>query len=84
MTTAYLSGDGGQANDNYLVTIHVDEGGFTIQKDFLDNWTFFRPDGIAVPQVGYVSKVDENPPAGGLLSSVENLASEPPPPQYLH
>ena len=25
MMTAYLSGEGGQANDNYLVTIHVDE-----------------------------------------------------------
>ena len=62
----------------------VHEGGFRIQKDFLDNWTFFRPDGIAVPQVGYVSSMDENPPAGGLLSSVENLVSEAPPPQYLH
>lgn len=80
----------GETNlDNLLLlcTRHhtlVHEGGFTIRKDFLDNWTFFRPDGIAVPQVGYVPKVDENPPAGGLLSSVENLASEPPPPQYLH
>ena len=62
----------------------VHEGGFSISKDFLDNWAFFRPDGIAVPQVGYVSSVGENPPAGGLLSVAENFVSEPPPPQYLH
>jgi hypothetical protein len=60
------------------------EGGFTIRKDFLDNWAFFRPDGIAVPDVGYVSSLGENPPAGGLLSAVENAVKEPPPPQYLH
>ena len=62
----------------------VHEGGFSIRKDFLDNWAFFRPDGIAVPQVGYVSSVDEYPPAGGLLSVSENSVSEPPPMQYLH
>jgi len=62
----------------------VHEGGFSIRKDFLDNWAFFRPDGIAVPQVGYVSSVDEYPPAGGLLSIAENSVSEPPPMQYLH
>ena len=49
----------------------VHEGGFTIRKDFLDNWAFFRPDGIAVPDVGYVSGAYENPPAGGLLSVAE-------------
>ena len=62
----------------------VHEGGFRIDKDFLDNWTFFRPDGIAVPEVGYVSSLDDNPPAGGLLSVAENLIREPPPPPYLH
>jgi hypothetical protein len=62
----------------------VHEGGFNIAKDFLDNWAFFRPDGIAVPEVGYVSRVDENPPAGGLLSVTEKKVSEPPAPQYLH
>jgi hypothetical protein len=62
----------------------VHEGGFRIQKDFLDRWTFVRPDGIAVPDVGYVSSLDENPPAGGLLSMVESSVREPPPPQYLH
>ena len=62
----------------------VHEGGFRIDKDFLDRWTFYRPDGIAVPEVGYVSGSDENPPAGGLLSVAENLVGEPPPPQYFH
>lgn len=62
----------------------VHEGGFSIRKDFLDNWTFFRPDGIAVPQVGYVSSVDKHPPAGGLAAVSKNLVSEPPPVQYLH
>jgi len=62
----------------------VHEGGFSISKDFLDNWAFIRPDGIAVPEVGYVSRVDEYPPAGGLLSVEEKIVSEPPPPQYLH
>jgi len=59
----------------------VHEGGFRIEKDFQDRWSFLRPDGIAVPECGYssrdmidedFSKVVENPPAGGLLSSKEN------------
>jgi len=62
----------------------VHEGGFSISKDYLDNWAFIRPDGIAVPEVGYVSRVDEYPPAGGLLSVAEKMVSEPPSPQYLH
>jgi hypothetical protein len=62
----------------------VHEGGFRIDKDFLDNWTFFRPDGIAVPEVGYVSRTDEDPPAGGLLSVAESFVKEPPPPYYVH
>ena len=62
----------------------VHEGGFTIRRDFLDNWAFFRPDGIAVPDVGYVSAAYENPPAGGLLSAAENCVRELPPPTYLH
>jgi Domain of unknown function (DUF222)/HNH endonuclease len=77
----------------------VHEGGFRIEKDFQDRWSFLRPDGFAVPRFGYRSKdmVDEDlypkgtwsdvleiPPAGGLLSRVENTMSEPPPPAYLH
>ncbi|MBT8108314.1 MAG: HNH endonuclease [Gammaproteobacteria bacterium] len=74
----------------------VHEGGFRIDKDFEDNWTFYRPDGIAVPDVGYhsrdwldtetgeVSTAYDNPPAGGLLSVAERSAREPPAPVYLH
>jgi len=76
----------------------VHEGGFRIDRDFLGNWSFFRPDGIAVPDCGYHSRdmldegighVDqdqryENPPRGGLLSAVEKLVNEPPPPLYYH
>jgi hypothetical protein len=62
----------------------VHEGGFRIEKDFRDSWFFVRPDGIAVPECGYVSRPNENPPAGGLLSVAENRASEPPTPAYLH
>ena len=80
-------GETGVDNLMLLCTKHhtlVHEGGFRIRKDFLDNWAFFRPDGIAVPERGYVSTMDENPPAGALLSVVETFAKEPPPPQYLH
>jgi hypothetical protein len=62
----------------------VHEGGFRIRKDFLDRWAFFRPDGIAVPDAGYVSRLDEDPPAGGLLSVAESFTREPHPPWYLH
>jgi len=77
----------------------VHEGGFRIEKDFQDRWTFLRPDGIAVPKFGYHSKdtIDEDlypkgtwsevleiPPAGGLLCREENKVSEAPPPVYLH
>jgi len=57
----------------------VHEGGFRIEKDYQDRWFFVRPDGIAVPDVGYFA-----PPAGGLLSIAEKRISEPPPPAYLH
>jgi len=62
----------------------VHEGGFRISKDFLNNWAFFRPDGIAVPSIGYISGADEDAPAGGLLSVAERVAREPSPPVYLH
>jgi hypothetical protein len=80
-------GETGVDNLMLLCTKHhtlVHEGGFRIRKDFLDNWAFFRPDGIAVPELGYVSRLDENPPAGGLSSVAESFVAEPPPPQYLH
>ncbi len=71
----------------------VHEGGFRIGKDFQDRWAFFRPDGIAVPDCGYhaadVIDLDsgelyQDPPRGGLLSAMEKLVNEPPPPEYLH
>jgi hypothetical protein len=62
----------------------VHEGGFRIEKDYADRWYFMRPDGIAVPECGYVSRLYENPPRGGYLSAAEKSLSEPPPPVYLH
>ena len=71
----------------------VHEGRFRIAKDFSNQWAFFRPDGIAVPDVGYHAKdmVDENtgeyiqnPRRRGLLNAVEKLVNEPPPAVYRH
>jgi len=76
----------------------IHEGGFRIEKDFQDNWTFFRPDGIAVPEIGYhaIDMLDDevgyedqgeryaHPPRGGLLNAVEKLVNEPDPPTYFH
>jgi hypothetical protein len=96
--------DGGETAVNQLMLLcskhHtlLHEGGFRIDRDFQDSWSFFRPDGIAVPDCGYHSRdmLDddvghknmgeryENPPRGGLLSAVEKLVNEPPPPQYFH
>jgi len=96
--------DGGETAVDQLMllcTKHhtlIHEGGFRIDKDFANNWTFFRPDGIAVPEVGYHAHdmVDEgiadpvsgecyaNPPRGGLLSAVEKLVNESDPPPYFH
>ena len=72
----------------------VHEAGFHIRKDFNDEWYFLRPDGVAVPRVGYRTQdmVDADlggpaltdPPQGGLLSMAEKYALEPPPPAYCH
>jgi hypothetical protein len=71
----------------------VHEGGFRIEKNYLDRWYFVRTDGVAVPDSGYhlrdmvdddVSTSYENPPAGGLLSMAEKMAREQPPPVYFH
>ena len=85
----HWSNGGETSMDNLMLlcTKHhalVHEGGFRIERDFRDKWYFARPDGIAVPQCGYVSRMDENPPAGGLLSAVGNCVSEPAAPIYLH
>ena len=91
--------DGGETAVNQLMLLcskhHtlVHEGGFRIDKDFQGNWTFLRPDGIAVPDCGYhsrdmldddIGKRYDDPPRGGLLSAVEKLINEPPPPPYFH
>ena len=64
---------------------YVHEGGFRIERDFQNRWSFLRPDGIAVPDCGYGS-LDRSdiPPAGGMLSITENTVSEPAAPLYLH
>jgi len=87
----HWSNNGETSLDNLMLlcTRHhtlVHEGGFRIEKDFQDRWTYLRPDGIAIPKFGYHSRdmIDENPPAGGLLSTAENKVSEAPPPLYLH
>jgi hypothetical protein len=80
-------GDTSVDNLLLLCTKHhtlVHEGGFRIDRDFQNHWAFFRPDGIAVPEVGYVSRMDEDPPAGALLSVAESFVREPLPPPYLH
>ena len=91
-------GDTSVDNLMLLCTKHhtlLHEGGFRLHKDFIDRWIFVRPDGVAVPQVGYrvQDMVDAgrggtagevyDPPRGGLLSVAEKFALEPPPPVYL-
>jgi hypothetical protein len=97
----HWSNGGETALDNLMLlcTKHhtlVHEGGFRIDKDFRDDWTFLRPDGIGVPEVGYrpqdmLDEGEYDPPRGGLLSTTEKLLSdpgptcqEPAPPVYWH
>ena len=66
----------------------VHEGGFTIEKDYQNRWFFKRPDGRTVPACGYraddttdddigdVSKLFNNPPAGGLLTGMKSFISD--------
>ncbi|HEY5626482.1 MAG TPA: HNH endonuclease signature motif containing protein, partial [Nitrospira sp.] len=61
----------------------VHEGGFRIEKDFRDQWFFVRPDGMAVPDCGYVTRTYENPPAGGFPNHSRNSIAERPPPLYV-
>jgi len=88
----------------------VHEGGFAIERDYQNQWFFKRPDGRAVPACGYraednmdddigdLSGLFNNPPAGGLLTGVKTFVSdldparrdlgpacrEPAPPIYWH
>ena len=89
-------GETSLSNLMLLCTKHhtlVHEGGFRLEQDFLNRWYFVRPDGIAVPETGYstMDTVDDDgsnvydiPPAGGMLSVVQNTVAEPPAPVYLH
>jgi hypothetical protein len=70
----------------------VHEGGFRIDKDYQDRWTFYRPNGIAVPQCGYhiadmtdddvdeITSTANHPPRGGFLSGVDNSGKSAAPP----
>ncbi len=73
----------------------VHEGKFRILKDFRDRWFFARPDGVAIPDQGYVEKglpqefsiAYKNPFAEGSGLRQEmtaNQANEPPAPAYWH
>lgn len=75
----------------------VHEGGYRIEKDYLDRWMFKRPDGIAVPACGYRAEdtIDEDigltdstnclhDSAESYLSGREQLVRTPVPPSGLH
>ncbi|MEL7185221.1 MAG: DUF222 domain-containing protein [Pseudomonadota bacterium] len=66
----------------------VHEGGFRIDKDYQDNWMFLRPDGIAVPECGHVTRgasdLIEYSSAEESALNPENFAGEQPSPVYLH
>jgi hypothetical protein len=55
----------------------VHEGGFTIRKDFQDNWRFFRPDGIAVPECGYSGGEEPTGRVGLSLATLIRSAANP-------
>jgi hypothetical protein len=85
----HWSNGGETAVDNLLLLCArhhtlVHEGGFRIEKDYADKWCFVKPDGVAVPENGYVPRLNQNPPAGGLLGGRKNIVSEPDPSRYLH
>ena len=73
----------------------VHEGGFSIEKDYLDRWMFKRPDGIAVPSCGYQAKdrvdddIDLAESVNGVRDSAESYLTKrkklielPMPPSY--
>ena len=74
----------------------VHEDGFTIERDFQNQWFFKRADGRAVPECGYrmqdtmdddvgeFSDQVNNPPRGGFFTGVKSFVSEAPPPVYWH
>ncbi|MGI9224378.1 MAG: DUF222 domain-containing protein [Woeseiaceae bacterium] len=54
----------------------VHEGGYRIDKDYLDRWMFRRPDGIAVPSRGYriEDSVDDDISPGDHMNHVRDSA----------
>ena len=78
----------------------IHEGGFTIERDYQNQWFFKRPDGRAVPANGYrlqdmvdedtgvevseLSALFNNPSAEGFFTATKISVSEPPPPNYWH
>jgi len=66
----------------------VHEGGFRIVRDYLDQWIFARPNGIAVPACGYrkadtldttvneISTTVKHPSREGILSETEKLQAD--------
>jgi len=54
----------------------VHEGGFRIDKDYLDRWMFKRPDGRAVPSCGYCpdDMIDSDVNLCGVADSVRDSA----------
>ena len=54
----------------------VHEEGFTIRKDFQDQWRFFRPDGIAVPECGYVVRAEHSGKTGLSLAALIRAAAK--------
>ena len=82
----HWSAGGETSLDNLLLlcTRHhrlVHEGGFAIEKDYLDRWYFRRPDGQAVPHCGYRLEdtldddIDTNGVIPGLNPSAEGFLS---------
>ena len=66
----------------------VHEGGFRIEKDYLDRWMFKRPDGRAVPTCGYHPEDMQDDcvrdSAESYLSGRKKLLRMPMPPPRLH
>ena len=77
----HWSAGGETSLDNLLLlcTRHhrlVHEGGFRIEKDYLDRWYFKRPDGHAVPRCGYRPEdtVDDDIDATGTIPGTHDSA----------
>ena len=54
----------------------VHEGGYSIEKDYVDRWMFKRPDGIAVPSCGYRPEdtVDDDADLAETINGVRDSA----------